>query len=127
MRFLVHNNVEKLFSIHRSLYFVSKTYQSHQFLSYTGRNLKCHLTDVCQVTYSLPSPNYAHRSDKNWLGYVLEQNEEIDELMITFLHSCGPATSFSYPINVDVLKVPVVDVLTKVDLVPSTGRTFMFL
>lgn len=62
--------------------------------------------------------------DKNWwLGYVLEQNAEVDEVKITFLHPCGPATSFSYPRNADVLWVSVVDVLTKVDPITPTGRT----
>lgn len=63
--------------------------------------------------------------DKNWwLGYVLEKNEETDELKISFLHPCGPARSFSYPRHADVLWVSVVDILTKVNPVTQTGRTY---
>lgn len=35
--------------------------------------------------------------DKNcWLGYVLEQNQELDELKIYFFHPQRPAMSVSY-------------------------------
>lgn len=63
--------------------------------------------------------------DKNWwLGYILEKNEELDEVKITFLHPCGPAKSFSYPKNADVLWVSVADVLYKVNPSTPTGRTY---
>lgn len=61
-----------------------------------------------------------------WLGYVLQKNEELDEVQITFLHPSGPSTSFSYPRNADVLWVSVVDVLTKVPVTP-TGRSCVLL
>lgn len=62
---------------------------------------------------------------KWWLGYVLEKNEELDEVKITFLHPSGPATSFSYPRQADVLWVSVVDILKNVNPVTPTGRTYV--
>lgn len=59
-----------------------------------------------------------------WLGYVLEKDEEHDEVKITFLHPCGPASSFSYPRHADVLWVSVVDILARVNPVTPTGRTY---
>ncbi|GBM67255.1 hypothetical protein AVEN_213590-1 [Araneus ventricosus] len=58
-----------------------------------------------------------------WLGYVLQKNEELDEVKITFLHPFGSSASFSYPRNTDVLWVSIVDVLTKVNPVTPTGRS----
>lgn len=60
-----------------------------------------------------------------WLGYILQKNEELDEVKITFLHPSGPSTSFSYPRDTDVLWVSVVDVLTKVNPVTPTGRSYV--
>jgi hypothetical protein len=59
-----------------------------------------------------------------WLGYILEKNEKLEEVIVTFLHPCEPATSFSYPTHADVLWVSVVHVLTKVNLFTSTGTTY---
>lgn len=57
---------------------------------------------------------------KWWLGYDLEQNEEMDEFKITFIHPCGPDTS--YPRHANVLRVSVVDVLTKVEMSNKNQR-----
>ena len=62
-----------------------------------------------------------------WLGYVLQKNDELDEVKITFLHPAGPSTSFSYPRNADILWVSVMDVLMKVNPVTPTGRTYVLL
>lgn len=62
-----------------------------------------------------------------WLGYVLQKNEELDEVKVTFLHPPGPSTSFTYPRNADILWVSVMDVLMKVDPVTPTGRTYVLL
>ena len=62
-----------------------------------------------------------------WLGYVLEKNEEQDEVKITFLHPSGPTKSFSYPRHPDVLWVSIVDILTRVNPVTPTGRTYVLL
>ncbi|CAH0558681.1 unnamed protein product [Brassicogethes aeneus] len=59
-----------------------------------------------------------------WLGYVLEKDEEHDEVKITFLHPCGPASSLSYPRHADVLWLSVVDILARVNPVTPTGRTY---
>lgn len=64
---------------------------------------------------------------KWWLAYVLEKNEELDEIKVTFLHPAGPSKSFSYPRNADILWVSVTDVLMKVDPVTPTGRTYVLL
>jgi len=62
-----------------------------------------------------------------WLGYVLQKNEELDEVKVTFLHPAGPATSFSYPRIADILWVSVMDVLMRVNPVTPTGRTYALL
>lgn len=60
-----------------------------------------------------------------WLRYVLQKNEELDEVNISFLHPAGPSTSFSYPKNADILRISVMDVLTKVNPVTPTGRLYI--
>ncbi|GBO06190.1 hypothetical protein AVEN_138860-1 [Araneus ventricosus] len=62
-----------------------------------------------------------------WLGYLLQKNEELDEVKITFLHPFGSSASFSYPRNTDVLWVSIVDVLTKANPVTPTGRSYVLL
>jgi hypothetical protein len=58
-----------------------------------------------------------------WLGYILEKNEELDEVKVTFLHPWGPATSFSYPTHTDVLWVSR-GCSHIVNLFTPTGRTY---
>lgn len=62
---------------------------------------------------------------KWWLAYVLEKNEEEDELKVTFLHPAGPSSSFSYPRKPDVLWISLTDVLCKVDPTTPTGRIYV--
>lgn len=64
--------------------------------------------------------------DKHWwLAYILDKDEELDELKVTFLHPHGPSSSFSYPSKPDVLWVPLMDVLCSVEPLTPTGRTYV--
>jgi len=63
--------------------------------------------------------------DKWWLGYVMQKNEEDDEVKVTCLHPHGPSPSFSYPSKPDVLWVHVTDVLCVVSPVTPTGRMYV--
>lgn len=63
--------------------------------------------------------------DKNWwLAYVLSVELENDEVTATFLHPYGPAPSFVYPGNQDVLKIRLEQILTNVEPRTATGRTY---
>lgn len=60
-----------------------------------------------------------------WLAYVLEKNEEEDEVKVTFLHPQGPSPSFSYPRRPDVLWIPFTNVLCVVSPTTPTGRIYV--
>lgn len=60
-----------------------------------------------------------------WLAYVMERNEDLDEVKVTFLHPCGPSPSFCYPRKPDVLWVSITDVLRLVCPVTPTGRSYV--
>lgn len=62
---------------------------------------------------------------KWWIAYVLEKNEELDEVKLTFLHPAGPSNSFFYPKELDVLWLPLTQVLCKVYPVTPTGRLYI--
>ena len=62
---------------------------------------------------------------KWWLAYVLEKNEEEDEIKVTFLHPRGPSPSFSYPRRPDVLWIPFTSVLCVVGPTTPTGRIYV--
>ena len=59
-----------------------------------------------------------------WLAYVLDTNRETEEATVSFLHPHGPAPSFVYPRNPDVLSIHITSVLTKVNPMTATGRTY---
>jgi hypothetical protein len=43
---------------------------------------------------------------RSWLGYAMETFEETGEIHIQFLHLHGPATFFTYPVQLDELTLP---------------------
>ena len=59
-----------------------------------------------------------------WLGYVLNVDASLRTITVTFLHPCIPSTSFVYPVRQDVMDVDPSDVLTLVNPVTATGRTY---
>ena len=61
---------------------------------------------------------------KWWIAYVLSIDLQSEEVTATFLHPHGPAPSFVYPGNQDVLKVEQEQILTKVDPQTATGHTY---
>lgn len=63
-------------------------------------------------------------NSKWWLGYVLEKRKDTKEAKLIFLYPEGPSPSFTYPENPDVLWIPFVDILLKVNPVTPTGRTY---
>lgn len=62
---------------------------------------------------------------KWWLAYIMDRNEDLDEVKVTFLHPCGPSPSFHYPRKPDVLWVSITDVLHLVCPVTPTGRSYV--
>ena len=59
-----------------------------------------------------------------WLACVLAVNQACLEVKVSFLHPAGPSPSFTYPTHPDVLVVKNDQILTTVDPVTSTGRTY---
>ena len=59
-----------------------------------------------------------------WLGCVLDTSADTEEVTISFLQPCGPASPFVYPRNPDMLVTHCTSVLTKVDPTIATGRTY---
>ena len=59
-----------------------------------------------------------------WLACVLNSFPDKEEVDVTFLKPCGPSPSFTYPRTVDKLLVFVEQVLTLVDPITLTGRTY---
>ena len=59
-----------------------------------------------------------------WLGYVLNVDASLRAITVTFLHPCIPSASFLYPVRQDVVDVDPSDVLTLVNPVTATGRTY---
>ena len=55
---------------------------------------------------------------------MLDTNRETEEATVSFLHPHGPAPSFVYPRNPDVLSIHITSVLTKVNPTTATGRTY---
>jgi hypothetical protein len=48
------------------------------------------------------------------------------EVTISFLHPHGPATSYVYPQQPDIVSIPLTEVLIKVDPRTATGQTNTF-
>ena len=59
-----------------------------------------------------------------WLGYILNVDTSQRAITVTFLHPCIPSASFVYPVRQDVMDVDPYDVLTIVNPVTATGRTY---
>ena len=60
-----------------------------------------------------------------WLGFVMEKKDDVKEAKIMFLHAKGPSNSFFYLNKADILQVPYNDILSAVDVMTHTGRTYM--
>lgn len=59
-----------------------------------------------------------------WLANVISKDYQNEEVEVTFLHPSGPAPSFVFPRNPDILKVHKDQILTKVIPNTVTGRTY---
>lgn len=62
--------------------------------------------------------------NKWWLACVLETYSDTLEVKLNFLTPKGPSNSFHYPLKPDILVVPYVNILTVVDPITATGRTY---
>ena len=59
-----------------------------------------------------------------WLACVKESIPDNHEVKVTFLHPHGPSSSYTFPEPPDVLTIDCQDVLTMVEPVTATGRTY---
>lgn len=59
-----------------------------------------------------------------WFGYILNVDASQRAITVTPLHSCIPSASIVYPVRQDVIHVDPYDVLTLVNPVTATGRTY---
>jgi len=59
-----------------------------------------------------------------WLGYVVEQHKQSQEVFVKFLHPSGPSNSFYYPNADDKLLIPKSSILTIPHPTTATGRTY---
>ena len=59
-----------------------------------------------------------------WLGYVLEASQTEQKIAVTFLHPCIPSPSFVYPEAPDILDVDPTDILSILNPITATGRTY---
>ncbi len=62
------------------------------------------------------------RDGQWWLGCIVDYDEECDEARVNVLHPHGPAHSFQYPANQDIVKISRYDILTKID--PTAGYAY---
>ena len=62
--------------------------------------------------------------DKWWLACVLNLTSNDTGVKLTVLHPSGPANSFRYPLEENVVVVPTKDILTVVDPRTRTGRVY---
>ena len=58
-----------------------------------------------------------------WVVCVLQVPEDGEQVRVSFLHPYGPSRSFKYPARLDILTIPVGDVLTRVDSRTAKGCT----
>lgn len=63
---------------------------------------------------------------KWWPACVLSVDEDNEVVKVSFLHADPPSstTSFKYPDQDDILNIPIIDVLTKIDPRTATGRSY---
>ena len=61
-----------------------------------------------------------------WVGIILEDLAQEEELLIKFMHPNGPRQTFHWPKHEDILQVPKVDVLSKISTpnISRTGRVY---
>jgi len=59
-----------------------------------------------------------------WLGNIIETDYEQDDVKVTFMHPCGPATTFRWPRREDICWVPTDHILVAVDVLTATGRQY---
>jgi hypothetical protein len=59
-----------------------------------------------------------------WLGCVTQLMPDSNEVEVSFLHPHGPAQTFQFPHPADNLIMSCEDVLTTVDPITATGRTY---
>ena len=57
--------------------------------------------------------------DDHWLACAIQS-----DTLASFLHPCGPSTSFKYPSKEDIVDIPLRNVLTKVNPRTLTGRAY---
>ena len=63
--------------------------------------------------------------DRNWwLGCVLDKYPDNGEVKLTFLQPKGPSPSFCYPSHPDISILKYSDILSLVDPITDTGRTY---
>jgi hypothetical protein len=55
----------------------------------------------------------------------MEKSQETGEIHIQFLHTQGPAASFTYPVQLDELTLPMNHILSLHTPTSSTGRTYI--
>ena len=58
-----------------------------------------------------------------WVACVLQVSEDSEQVRVSFLHPHGPSQSFKYPARLDILTIPVRDVLTTIDARTAKGYT----
>lgn len=59
-----------------------------------------------------------------WVAYVLQTCEDTDEVKVNFLHPHGPSPSFVSPAKPDTCVIRKCDIITRVDPVTPTARTY---
>ena len=60
-----------------------------------------------------------------WLWYVIKKNTEERTVKVNFLTPKGPSLSLKYLERQDILDVPYSDVLSTVNAITKTGRTYV--
>ena len=59
-----------------------------------------------------------------WLGNIIELDYDQDDVKVTFMHPCGPASTFRWPRREDICWVPTGHILAVIDLSTATGRQY---
>ena len=60
-----------------------------------------------------------------WLAYVTKTMPDSGEVEVSFLVPRGPSRSFHYPTRADILVISSEDVLTVVNPITATGRSYV--
>jgi len=59
-----------------------------------------------------------------WLGNIIELDYDQDDVKVTFMHPCGPASTFRWPCREDICWVPTGHILAVIDLSTAAGRQY---